>query len=207
MTVDDEAVLLAAARRSMERELERRESGADRRADALDRSYAEEVGRDRPELREPGASFVTLRTAETGKLRGCIGSLEPERPLLLDVLRNARRAAFHDPRFPALEREEYQAGLHLSISVLGRPEPLPAGPDEAAFLKRLRPGVDGLVLKHASGRATFLPAVWEQLPAPVEFLRQLKRKAGLPEDAWPADLRFERYETRSFSDAVSMKRD
>lgn len=207
MTPADEAVLLDAARRSIRRELERRSREDAGSARELDGRLAREIGLDRPVLREPGASFVTLRTSRDGRLRGCIGSLERERPLLLDVLRNARRAAFHDPRFPALDLEEFEAGVRLSIAVLGLPEPLPAGPDEAAFLQSLRPGVDGLVLMHAAGRATFLPSVWEQLPNPVDFVRQLKRKAGLPEDAWPAELSFERYETHAFEDAVSMKSD
>ena len=52
-------------------------------------------------LTGPGATFVTLTRG--GKLRGCIGSLEPWRPLVEDVRSNARAAAFRDPRFPPLE--------------------------------------------------------------------------------------------------------
>jgi hypothetical protein len=41
--------------------------------------------------------------------------------------------------------------------------------------------------------------VWEQLPDPREFLRHLKRKAGLTDDYWSASLKVYRYETESFS--------
>jgi AMMECR1 domain-containing protein len=59
-------------------------------------------------------------------------------------------------------------------------------------LLRLRPGVDGLVLEAGGRSATFIPAMWEQLPDPREFLRQLRRKAGLP-DAWQPGTRLSRY--------------
>jgi hypothetical protein len=76
--------------------------------------------------------------------------------------------------------------------------PLPAA-NEAELLAALRPGVDGLVLREGGRRATYLPAVWEQLPDPAEFVRQLKRKAGLAPDHWSPALRFDRYEVESIS--------
>src|SRR2546430_13237324 len=56
-------------------------------------------------LGQVGATFVTLLRA--GALRGCIGSLEAARPIGADVADNALGAAFRDPRFPALERDEW----------------------------------------------------------------------------------------------------
>lgn len=146
-----------------------------------------------PALRSPGASFVTLR--RDGALRGCIGSLEPCRPLACDVAENAFRSAFRDPRFPPLQPEE-RVRLDLHISVLGPHVPLPVESEEA-LVASLRPGVDGLVLMEGAHRATFLPAVWESLPDPCTFVRELKRKAGLPADHWSSDLRFWRYRTES----------
>jgi AmmeMemoRadiSam system protein A len=135
------------------------------------------------------ACFVTLW--KDGELRGCIGSLRAERPLAEEVAQRAVDAAFHDPRFPPLRPEELDQ-VDIEISVLQPPEPLEVM-DEADLLRKLRPGVDGLILADGSHRATFLPSVWEQLPAPRDFVRQLKRKAGLSADHWSATLRFERY--------------
>jgi AMMECR1 domain-containing protein len=64
------------------------------------------------ELAEPGATFVTL--TQRGQLRGCIGSLEAQRPLAIDVAENAIAAAFRDPRFPPLEEDEFLAPVSKS---------------------------------------------------------------------------------------------
>ena len=131
-------------------------------------------------LWRPGASFVTLKL--DGQLRGCIGSLSPERPLARDVASNAFAAAFSDPRFPALRGEELDR-LDIEISVLGPTRPMGVG-SEAELLAALRPGTDGLILVCGSHRATFLPQVWAQLPEPQKFLDQLKQKAGLDANYW-----------------------
>jgi AmmeMemoRadiSam system protein B/AmmeMemoRadiSam system protein A len=144
-------------------------------------------------LRTDGAAFVTLRSPG-GALRGCIGSLEARLPLAFDVAENAFRAAFRDPRFPPLQRRELP-GLDVHLSVLSAPEPFPVS-SEADLLAQLRPGRDGLVLDDGAHRATFLPDVWEQLPSARDFVRHLKRKAGLREDHWSQALRFQRYTTR-----------
>ncbi len=146
-------------------------------------------------LRTPGASFVTLRCA--GELRGCIGTLEASRPLVVDVAHNAFAAAFLDPRFAPLASAQW-AELDLQISVLSPAEPIQA-PSEAHLIASIRPGRDGLILEWARRRATFLPAVWEQLPEPGDFLRALKAKAGLPDDFWSSELRFLRYRADSLS--------
>lgn len=147
-----------------------------------------------PTLREPRASFVTLKCE--GVLRGCMGRLAPEEALICDVSRNAYRAGFHDPRFAPLEAREL-AGLSIHVSVLGSAEPL-ACRDEAELLARLRPGVDGLILRAGPHLATFLPAVWQSLPDPALFVSELARKAGLSNDVLFEDLCFERYEVVEF---------
>lgn len=143
-------------------------------------------------LREPGACFVTLR--REGELRGCIGSLEARRPLAVDAALNAASAAFDDPRFVPVSTAEL-VDLSLEISILEPSRPLPAR-TEQELLALLRPGLDGLVLCLGERRATFLPAVWRSLPDPREFVRELKRKAGLSADFWSPGLAFERYEVR-----------
>ena len=142
-------------------------------------------------LRAHGACFVTLRIE--GALRGCIGSLEPTRPLVEDATVNAFNAAFHDPRFDPLSRVEFER-LDVSLSVLQPAEPMSVR-DEADLLAQLRPGVDGLTLYADGRRATFLPAVWDTLGDPRKFVTHLKVKAGLAPDDWPSDLRVERYTT------------
>jgi len=152
-----------------------------------------------PLLNEKRASFITL-TQDTA-LRGCIGSLEPYVRLVDDVARNAFAAAFRDPRFPSLSESELD-NLSIQISVLGPAEPLTAI-SEQALIRKLRPGIDGLVLKDKLARGTFLPAVWDSLPQPDMFLKQLKLKAGLPADYWSDTVEIERYTTESFSAPVS----
>ena len=144
-------------------------------------------------LRVPRASFVTLHV--DAQLHGCIGTLEARRPLVEDVAHNARAAAFEDPRFPALTAPEFER-LHIHISVLGVPEPMQFESEEG-LLRQLRPHVDGLILEEGPHRGTFLPSVWEQLPEAREFLRSLKRKAGLPADYWSERIRVQRYTVES----------
>lgn len=151
-----------------------------------------------PELGEPGASFVTL--TERGELRGCIGSLEARRPLGEDIRRNALAAAFHDPRFPPLDRSEFDA-IRVEVSLLTPPVAMPVR-DEADATAQLRPGIDGVVFSYRSARATFLPQVWESLPDPREFLAQLKRKAGLPADFWSSEVALARYEVTKWKEPM-----
>lgn len=146
-------------------------------------------------LRELGASFVTLEFGEA--LHGCIGSIEPHRPLGDDVRRNAVLAAFEDPRSRPLRVDELPR-VDLTVAVLGPLEPLPFV-DELDARAKLRPGVDGLLLTWHSHRGVFLPKVWDKLPTPREFLDQLKRKAGLRSDFWAPDVELRRYEVRSFT--------
>jgi len=150
----------------------------------------------RDRLRIPRATFVTLKHNQ--RLRGCIGSLEAVRPLVEDVNANAFAAALRDPRFPPVDEGEL-AGLAINISVLSDPAPVAAA-SEQHLLDRLRPGIDGLILQLGNRRGTFLPAVWESLPKPRDFLRQLKLKSGLAEDYWSADLKVWRYSVESITE-------
>jgi AmmeMemoRadiSam system protein A len=150
-------------------------------------------------LAAPGATFVTLR--REGALRGCIGSLEPRRPLGVDVHANAIAAAFADPRFPPLAGREF-AAIDIEVSLLAPSEPFLCS-DEAEALARLRPEVDGVILEYGWQRATFLPQVWEQLPDPRAFLAALKRKAGLPAEFWDSRLRLSRYTVTKFEERAA----
>lgn len=143
------------------------------------------------------STFVTLRTG--ADLRGCCGSIDAHRRLAEDVWSNAWASAFADPRFPGLKAEEYPR-LDVHISVLSELEPLDIK-DEASLLKVLRPDVDGLLLEMGAVRSTFLPAVWEQIADPAQFVRQLKLKAGWRGDFWSPQIKVSRYTTESFGEA------
>jgi AmmeMemoRadiSam system protein A len=145
-------------------------------------------------LLRPGASFVTLRVGED--LRGCCGTIEATRPLHVDVWNNAYASAFADPRFPALTAHEWPS-TGIEISVLSEPERCEVR-SEAELLETLRPGLDGVILQAGARRTTFLPAVWEQLPEPRQFIRHLKLKAGWPADFWPPDMQVWLYSAESF---------
>lgn len=146
-----------------------------------------------PELTAMGACFVTLKLND--RLRGCIGSPEAWRALAIDVVINAQRAAFHDPRFAPLKATE-RKGLEVHISVLSPAEPFDFH-DEADLLAKLVPGTDGLIIADTvhgqARRALFLPSVWTQLPTPEQFLAHLKAKAGLPPDHWSASFQAWRF--------------
>lgn len=151
-----------------------------------------------PRLAETGACFVTLHDAR-GALRGCVGHLEADGPLGEDVRNNALAAAFGDRRFAPLTAAEWP-GTRLEVSVLEPLQPLPGAATLAEAAARLRPGEDGVVLVWRGRRATFLPQVWAQLPAPRAFLEALLQKAGLPLDFWDAGIQLWRYRVTPFEE-------
>ncbi|MEE4164412.1 MAG: AmmeMemoRadiSam system protein A [Desulfocapsaceae bacterium] len=133
-------------------------------------------GLDDESLQQPCGTFVTLKINDG--LRGCIGNLEADGSIVDSVEHNALHAAFHDHRFQPLTAEELER-VDIDISILSTPERLKYL-DYADLKARLRPLVDGVILRHGGKRATFLPQVWSQLPEADSFLEHLCLKAGLP---------------------------
>lgn len=133
-----------------------------------------------PALRQEGATFVTLTIA--GELRGCIGALEAYQPLAEDVREHAAAAALHDYRFPPVNPDEVEL-LEIEISRLTPPQPLEYTTPQD-LLQKLRPGIDGVILRYAHHRATFLPQVWEKISDPAEFLDHLCAKMGADPQFW-----------------------
>ncbi len=125
-------------------------------------------------------TFVTLKIK--GSLRGCIGNLTPARSIYDGVKENAVNAAFNDHRFTGLSQKELTQ-IRIGISVLTSPQPVVYSTPEE-LKTRLRPGIDGVILRLGGSGATFLPQVWQQLPEVEVFLSHLCRKAGLSETAW-----------------------
>jgi AmmeMemoRadiSam system protein A len=145
---------------------------------------------DHPSLAEKGAVFVTLY--EQHRLRGCIGSIIAHEPLIDDLIRNAKAAAFSDPRFSPVRQEELEQ-IEIEISLLSPPEPI-SYIDTAHLRRIIRPSVDGVILQMDGNRATYLPSVWEQLSDFDLFFSTLCQKARLPSsclESHPAIYRYQ----------------
>jgi len=150
-----------------------------------------------PAFQQRSGTFVTLKKHD--RLRGCIGSLAATETLAEGVRRNALNAAFNDYRFTPLTPEEL-AEVDIEVSVLTQPQPL-AYRDADDLLGKLRPHVDGLIIRKGHRSATFLPQVWEQLPRTEDFLSHLCSKAGLSADAWRrGDLEVQTYRVIYFEE-------
>lgn len=127
-------------------------------------------------LRQPAGAFVTLRTLQ-GDLRGCIGSIQAREALYRAVHSNALSAAFRDPRFRPVRREEL-AKLIIEISVMGPIERVTAFEDVMV-------GRDGLIVSRGRFAGLLLPQVateygWDR----DTFLDQTCVKAGLSPGVW-----------------------
>jgi len=168
LSFDEKRLLLQLARRSIELAVNQH---------SLPQLDMDEFS---PALCEDGAAFVTL--TEEGELRGCIGALEPYQPLVQDVCEHAAAAALEDYRFLPVRPEEV-SHLKIEISRLTTPVPLPYE-QPAELLRKLRPGIDGVILRDGIRRATFLPQVWEDVPNPADFLAHLCMKMGAPANLW-----------------------
>jgi AmmeMemoRadiSam system protein A len=148
-------------------------------------------------LKESRGTFVCLKI--DGQLRGCIGNLTGDIPLVDGIRDNALSAALRDPRFDPLTLAELSRTC-IEVSVLTEPRPL-VYRDATELVSRLRPGVDGVILRHGPASATFLPQVWEQLPEPEQFLSHLCLKAGLAADYWQhSPLETMTYQVQYFSE-------
>jgi len=152
---------------------------------------------DAPWLKERRATFVTL--LQEGKLRGCIGSLQPTRALADDVVANAAAAALADRRFSPLGPDDLPK-IEMEVSLLSAPTAVLFG-DERELLATLRPGVDGVILASGDRRGTYLPQVWEQLPEPAKFVANLMQKAGIPTDTRLTRCQVWRYQVRKWKES------
>lgn len=149
-----------------------------------------------PDLALKGAVFVTLTQA--GELRGCIGSLVAYRSLGEDLIANAKAAAFDDPRFSPLGRQELDY-TDIEVSVLS--EPLPCDYENWDELRsKIQPGEDGVILRMQGQQATFLPQVWEQLPDFDHFFSHLAQKAGIYDDIFSLHPEIETYRVEEYKE-------
>ncbi|MBT8331768.1 MAG: AMMECR1 domain-containing protein, partial [Deltaproteobacteria bacterium] len=88
----------------------------------------------------------------------------------------------------------------IEVSILSEPQLLNYG-DSDDLVEKLRPSVDGVIVRKDLASATFLPQVWEQLPETPDFLSHLCTKAGLAATAWrKTRLEISTYQVQHFSE-------
>ena len=126
-------------------------------------------------LKEKGGAFVTI--TKKGNLRGCIGYIREVLPIHQTVKEAAVQAAFHDPRFRPLSKDEW-TDVEIEISVL---TPMKKIKD----VEEIEVGKHGLYIEKGYDSGLLLPQVateynWDRMT----FLEQTCHKAGLPRDAW-----------------------
>lgn len=170
VTEEDKAFLLAAARRSI----------ASRFSQVPDNEDAQKILEEHPHLARKGGAFVTLNTIDANgqrQLRGCIGSLSTLFNIYDTVCRMSLQAAFQDPRFPALSKEELDTVI-IEISLLTQLSPIPS-------FHEIRIGIDGILFSCRGRSALFLPQVATEQGWDLETtLGYLAQKAGLEPDAY-----------------------
>jgi AmmeMemoRadiSam system protein A len=151
----------------------------------------------RDSLCAPAGVFVTLHEGE--ELRGCIGTIEAEKPLYRIIQEMAVAAASRDPRFAPVAEEELD-DLTIEISVLGTTRTI-TGPEQIAI------GVDGLWIEQGDRRGLLLPQVashagWDA----TTFLAKTCHKAGLAPEAWrEASAKITAFKAQVFSDLTHPK--
>ncbi len=140
---------------------------------------------------EKRGAFVTLK--KNGRLRGCIGYIQPVKPLWRTIIDNAVNAAVNDHRFPPVQPGELK-DIEIEISVLTPLKPVESKDDIVI-------GKHGIQIFKNGRSAVFLPQVAPEQGWEIEeTLRQLSRKAGLPADAWKSDMNFFVFEAQVFEE-------
>ena len=121
-------------------------------------------------------AFVSLH--KHGRLRGCIGHFGEDYPLYEIVAEMARAAAFEDPRFTPVRREELD-DIDIEISVL-TPMRRIQSLDEFELHRH------GIYIRKGYRSGTFLPQVADEVNwTKEEFVAHCSQdKAGLGWDGW-----------------------
>jgi AmmeMemoRadiSam system protein B/AmmeMemoRadiSam system protein A len=175
----DKRFLLSLARRNIQ-------------AAVLHKALHPDKGKVPPFCRMKRGVFVTLKMHDN--LRGCIGYVDGIKPLYQAVIDNSFNAAFRDPRFLPLQKDELRA-IKIEISVLTEPR-------EIDSINEIEIGRDGLIIGEGPSRGLLLPQVpvewgWNR----EEFLMHTCRKARLPDNAWrDKNVRIYRFQAIVFSE-------
>lgn len=127
--------------------------------------------------------FVTIHSYPENELKGCIGFPEPIFSLNKALVQAAKAAAFSDPRFMPIQKEDLDK-IILEVSVLTKPEKIEVDRAED-YEKKIKIGAHGLVVECKSCRGLLLPQVaLEHQMDQEQFLCCTCEKAGLPSEAW-----------------------
>lgn len=149
-------------------------------------------------LLEKRATFVTIE--KNHNLRGCIGDLEPQKPLYQSVIDNSLASAFLDSRFSPLDKTELK-DISIEISILSPLKKVPLFKNSKELLNYFSQKKPGLFIKKDGLQATFLPQVWEELPEVKNFMTQLCLKAGMNPDEWQnLEMEIYEYQVEKFKD-------
>ena len=152
-----------------------------------------------PELNQNAATFVTLTTKKDHRLRGCIGSLEAYQPLYKDIISNAQSAALRDNRFRPLTPQEID-DINIEVSILSKSRDISYS-DIDDLKSKVTPFKDGIVLEFKKHRATYLPQVWDQLPAFDDFFSSLCQKSGLDSGCLTKHPKIKKYQVIKYKES------
>ena len=136
--------------------------------------------------------FVTLNNSDG--LRGCIGFPMPDKKLSHGIIDAAISAATEDPRFPSVKTNELN-DIVFEVTVLTPPIEIDVS-DPMEYLKKIKVGRDGLIIRHSFSSGLLLPQVPVEYSWNVEeFLQHTCEKAGLARDAWKNEsVKIEKFE-------------
>lgn len=151
------------------------------------------------EFVEKNGVFVSLHTHPENELRGCIGFVLPVLPLGEAIIRAAKAAAFSDPRFLPLQKDELRE-IVIEVSVLTEPKLIECKNSELP--KNIEIGKDGLICNYRGISGLLLPQVAsEQKWNAMQFLEATCEKAGLPPSTWQnAECKFFKFQAQIFSE-------
>jgi uncharacterized protein (TIGR00296 family) len=187
-SLSDAKKLIILARRAIENTL----SGKDVKDDKLELEFSKKQG-----------VFVTLN--KKGDLRGCIGFVLPYYSIYQGIVQCAKSAAFEDPRFEPVKKDEMK-DISIDISILTVPEEIKS--EKKELPNKIKIGRDGLILRYGPYSGLLLPQVFvEYKSTPLEALEMTCQKAGVPKDAWKMkEAKIESFQAQVFKE-ISPKGD
>ena len=159
--------LLNLARKTLENELQNKESNIENIPD---------------EIKTKGACFVLIKVDE--EERGCIGTLFAHQELSMNVIENTKTAAFDDQRFPPLTSEDLK-NTEIEISIISPPKLLTYD-SEKEILGLIEKNKHGVIIKQGIRIGSLLPREWSKIKDKLQFLESVCTIARLDKDAWGA---------------------
>lgn len=135
------------------------------------------------DMREEQGVFTTIYSDSIERnLRGCIGIPYPQYPLAEAIAISARNTATKDPRFPPLNREEFE-NVVIEVEILDEIEKIEFS-DKEELAKKINIGTHGLIVKYKGTAGLLLPKVAERYSwTSNELIEHTLRKAMLPLEA------------------------